>query len=60
MERIKCKRKITKDCSYGVYNITDGYVETHHRTEKAAKKQCKVRERHWRPDKTFKIVLIYN
>jgi hypothetical protein len=49
---------VKKDEKYGVYNITDKWVESHHRSEKAADRKCNSRQKHWGKEKQFKVVEI--
>ena len=47
---------LLKGEKFGVFNITEDYVESHHRTEKAADKYRAKRQKHGGNDMLFEVV----
>lgn len=58
MKSIKATYPIKTGEKFGTFNVTDNFVETHHQTEKAAKRNVSSRQKSWGKDKKFEVVII--
>jgi hypothetical protein len=56
MRKQESGHKVKNGEKYGVFNVTDNWIESHHRSLNSAKKVCAKRQKHWGKDMSFEVV----